>query len=164
MPAPRFCPLVLCLAPLLPACGGGSDPAELTRAGYSQLNSGNAQEAQASFERALASLQPGDPEYVRASLGLAQVLAARHPTRAKELFLELSAKRLVQEGDFRLVAGALVSARHFEEATALVQVGMTAFPESPRMAELRDFVGDSAQKMGSEVPAALKGLGYVGSD
>ncbi len=164
MSAHPISPLLLCLVLLLPSCGGGADPAELTRAGYSQLNSGNAQAAQTSFERALTSLQPGDPDYVRASLGLAQVLAAQDPARAKQLFLDLSAKGLVQEGDFRLVAGALVSARHFEEATALVQVGMTAFPESPRMAELRDYVGDSALKMGSEVPAALKGLGYVGSD
>ena len=129
----------LLLALVLPACGGADDPVELTRAGYSQLNSGNADGARESFEGARALLQPSDPEYVRATLGLAQVLAQssskEDAARARDTFLELARGGAVEQGDYRIVAGALVSKRHFEEASALVEAGMTAYPESPRMAE-----------------------------
>lgn len=157
-------PLTLLLTLALSGCGGGGDPTEQTRAGYAQLNSGNPAAARVSFERALEKLQPSDPDYARAALGLAQVVAASEPARAKELFLGLARAQAVQENDYQLVARALVAGRHFNEATALVEAGMKAFPESPRMAELRDHVGDSALRTGAEVPAGLRGLGYVGSD
>jgi hypothetical protein len=156
--------LALLLILPLAACGGSHDPEGLTRQGYAELNSGRDADAEATFRRALEGLDPAHPQYLRAQLGLAQAQAARDPEGTKQRFLDLARTHPVEEVDYQRVAGALTSARHFEAATDLVVAGMTRFPESPRMVELRDHVGDSAQRAGSDVPDSLKGLGYVGSD
>ena len=164
MRTPRTLLPALALALAAVGCGGPDDPASLTREGYTRLNSGDRAAAQESFEDALAALEPSDPTYLRARLGLAEAKAEDAPGEAKQIVLELSRTHELEEVDFQRVTTVLVGSGHFEEATELVVAGMQAYPESTKMAELRDHVGDAASRSGEGVPDSLKGLGYVGSE
>src|SRR6185436_9174732 len=63
----------LLLLPLLlaPACGGSSDPKDLTEAGYAALGAGDSKAALGEFDQALAAIgsDTAHPQYLRAKLG-----------------------------------------------------------------------------------------------
>lgn len=156
-------PAVL-LALLTFGCGG-SDPAALTDSGYAALNSGKPGEAKAAFEEALADLDPNSPEYLRASLGLARARAAEDPAGAKDAFLAIAEGGGVTAVDYRQIVGDLANAGAFAEATEVLEAGMKAFPEDPRMQEVLHQVGKAAERAGAaDALQGLKGLGYIGED
>ncbi len=161
----------LVLAALLPlsACGGNSDPAELTEKGYQALSSGEYREARKSFDQALAALgaDRSQPVWMRAKMGAIQARIPIEPARAKDEFLELATALpgQVTDKDFSLIAGRLGDSGKLNEAVAVLEVGMKAHQESPHLQALRDKLGDLARSSGSaEDQEALEGLGYVGGD
>jgi hypothetical protein len=156
------------LVPLLglSACSGG-DPKELSDQASSALATGDDRRALEGFEKALASLMPGDPAWLRASLGRCQALARLDPPAAKKAFLELarahSAK--VEVVDFGMIVGELVRKGAMIEAIDVMDAGIKLYPESPEMTSIRAQVMEASSK--TQDPAAmqkLKGLGYVGDD
>ncbi|MFN0244351.1 MAG: hypothetical protein ACKVWV_15800 [Planctomycetota bacterium] len=155
---------VLCL---LAACSGSSDPKALTDQGAAALTSGDARAAAQHFEDALKHMDAKHPDFLRASMGRCQALARQDAKRAKTDFLALAKthSNRVREPDFGLIVGELVKKGALAEATEVVTAGMTMFPESPKMAELRDKVGDAAKASSDpDSMKALKGLGYAGGD
>src|SRR6185503_13446163 len=85
----------LLLLPLLlaPACGGSSDPKDLTEAGYAALGAGDSKAALGEFDQALAAIgsDTAHPQYLRAKLGAIEAKIRLDPEAAKREFLELSA-------------------------------------------------------------------------
>ena len=163
MRSPTALAALLCL---LAACGGG-DPKEATDRGQAALGSGDGKSALESFEAALACLAPGDPDWLRASVGRCQALARLDPARAKTEFLALARAHpgTVGEQDFAIVVGDLIAHGGILEAIDVVEAGSARFPESPRMLALREQVVAASQR--ARDPGAmqrLKGLGYVGDE
>jgi len=156
--------LPLLLACLLAACGN-DDPKALTAAGTSALNSGDAQKALSSFDRALEHMDASDPDFLRASIGRCQALARTDPARSQADFLELAQAQpsRVREPEYVAVATELASRGAIGPATAVAEAGMKRYPESPEMSALRDRIGDAAKKAGDpESLRKLQGLGYAG--
>lgn len=158
--------LLLFLPLLLPSCGS-SDPRALTDQGASALASGDAKGAQASFEKALASLKPGDPDYARASMGRFQALVRVDPERARGEFLAYAKAQSasVTEGDFATMVNEFLRRERTVEAVDVMDAGVKAFPKSEAMLAVRKRVEEQARA--AKDPAAMqkmKGLGYIGGD
>ncbi|MFN0007612.1 MAG: hypothetical protein ACKVXR_06865 [Planctomycetota bacterium] len=155
-------PLILLCS--LAACGS-DDPKALTAAGTKALNSGDAKEAVSNFDRALAQMDAGNPDFLRASIGRCLALARIDPERAQSDFLALAQSQpaRVQEPEYVAVASELAEKGAIGPATAIAEAGMKRYPESPAMIALRDTIGDAAKKAGDpESLKKLKGLGYTG--
>jgi len=157
------------LLPLLVFCSlaacGSEDPKTLTAEGTKALNSGDAKGAVSSFDRALARMDAGDPDFLRASIGRCLALARIEPDRAQADFLELAKAQpaRVNEPEYVAVASELAERGSIGPATAVAEAGMKRYPESPAMIALRDTIGDAAKKAGDpESLKKLKGLGYAG--
>lgn len=164
-PLPRHAPL-FALVLALAGCGPG-DPRALTNAGKAALASGDAAKAEQQFREALAGLKPGDPDYARAGIGRIQALVRLDAKRAKDEFLAWAQanRSSVGEEDYSLVVSELLRRENTLEAIEVMDAGIKAFPESPRMAAVKKEVAEQAQK--AKDPAALqkmKGLGYIGGD
>ena len=151
-----------CLAAV--ACGS-SDPKVLTDQGMAALNSGDAKQALADFDRALEHMDANHPEFPRASVSRCQALARIDSARAKDDFLKLArdpAAR-VAEPEFITIAMELVNHRAIGPATEIAEAGLRMYPESPGMKTLLDKVGDAAKQANDpEAMKKLKGLGYTG--
>lgn len=164
-PLPRHA-LILPLFLVLAACGP-SDPRALTNEAKATLAAGDAAKAEQQFREALGGLKPGDPDFARASIGRIQALARLDAARAKDEFLAYSQanKSSIAEEDYSLVVSELLRRENTLEAIEVMDAGIKAFPESPRMAAVKKEVAEAAQK--AKDPAAmqkLKGLGYIGGD
>lgn len=162
----RLSPLCLTFCLFLPACGP-SDPRALTDEGASALASGDAKSAQASFEKALASLKPGDPDYARASMGRFQAMVRTDAGQARDLFLAYAKApgAKVTEGDYGTMVGEFMRREHTVEAIDVMDAGVKAFPKSEAMAAIAKKVEEQARA--AKDPAAMqkmKGLGYIGGD
>jgi hypothetical protein len=159
----RALPILAVLSVL--ACGGSSDPRELTDAGAAALNSGDPKKALSDFDRALEHMDPSHPEFPRASFSRCQALAGIDPARAKDEFLKLAripAAR-VAEPEFTTIAMDLVMRHAIGPATEVAETGLRMYPESPAMKTLLDKVGDAAKKANDpEAVKKLKSLGYAG--
>jgi hypothetical protein len=156
----------LLLALLLSACGD-PDPKALTDQGSAQLGAGDAAGALTSFSAALDAMPATHPDRLRAELGRCQALARQDPALAKSEFLALSKARpgKIQEQDYGAIVRELIQKGSVVEAIEVMDAGMKAFPESPRMAVVRDQVLEASKKQ--KDPAALqklKGLGYAGDE
>jgi len=154
---------------LAPACGGSSDPRALTDEGSKALNSGKYEDAAKSYESALAKLgnDTANPEWKRAKMGLILARVRTDATRAKDEFLEFAGANAskVTDSDFNQVGGKLGDVGKLQEAKAVLEAGMKAYPESPHLKLLLVDLGKRAEASGDA--AALKeleGLGYVGGD
>jgi hypothetical protein len=159
----RFLP-ALALS-LCASCAGASDPRALADAGSKALNSGDYSAAAKSYEGALAVLQPSDPEWKRAKMGLVQARARLDAPRAKDEFLEYAkaSPSQVSDADFNLVASRLGDAGHLKEAVAVLEAGIAAHSESPHLQALLTDLGKKAESSGDAGALdSLKGLGYVG--
>ena len=163
-----FAALLLCFAA---SCGGGgsSDPKALIDEASKALHSGKYEDAAKSYESALAKLgnDPANPEWKHAKMGLFKARARIDATRAKDEFLEFARANpnKVTDSDFNEMGGKLGDAGKLQEAKAVLEAGMTAFPESPHLKVLLVALGKKAEESGDA--AALKeleGLGYVGGD
>jgi Flp pilus assembly protein TadD len=158
--------LLLSLPLFLPSCGS-SDPRALTDQGASALASGDAKGAQASFEKALAGLKPGDPDYARASMGRFQALVRSEPESARAEFLAYAKAQSasVTESDFATMVGEFLRRERTVEAVDVMDAGVKAFPKSEAMLAVRKKVEEQARA--AKDPAAMqkmKGLGYIGGD
>ena len=163
---PRRSALLLSLVLVASACSP-ADPKALTDQGHSALGAGDAEKAQASFDDALAQIDPSHPEWLRASLGRCQALARHDPTAAREAFLGLArshpARVTVQ--DFSIVVGELVQAGAVSEAIDVMDAGIKLYPESPVMQVIKEkVIAASTRSQDPGVSDKLKGLGYVGQD
>ena len=156
--------LLLCALFFFPACGP-SDPRALTDAGASALASGDSGKALANFEEALASLKPGDAEYVRASMGRFQALVRSEPERARDEFLAFAKVQAasLSESHYGILVGEFLRRERTSEAIDVMDAGVKAFPNSQAMVAIRKKVEEQARS--SKDPASMqkmKGLGYVG--
>jgi hypothetical protein len=156
---------LLCVS-VLAGCGG-SDPKALTDKGTAALGSGDISGAIESFDAALQHMNPSHPEFLRASMGRCRALAGQNPKKAKDDFLALSRSTTakVQEQDYSSIANELLKKGAAAEAVEVMDAGLRAFPESPKMQLLKKQVVEASTK--SKDPAALKalkGLGYTGDD
>jgi hypothetical protein len=159
---------VLALAPaaFLPGCSG-KDPVELTDEGYRQLGRSDWTGARQSFERALRETDPSSDLFVRAKLGAIEALVRVDPGRARDEFLELASTHAsqVEATDYSLIAGKLAGARSFSEAVDVMDRGLKAHPEHPKMVAVKDSIIEQSKKSGdSAALQKLRSLGYVGSE
>lgn len=157
--------LVAALVLVTPGCGGGSDPAALSQEGFQELGAGDFEAAEHSFAKALEGMDSSHADYLRVRLGHVEAQARIAPARAKDEFLALATamKDKVTDRHYNQVGGRLADAGAFPEATAVLEAGLAAFPESKALADLRKSLGDRAKASGdSGALDALKGLGYVG--
>ena len=155
--------LALCLS--LSACSGvASDPAKTTDAGYQALGKSDWKTAQAEFDTALAALATTDAGFKRAKMGQIEALIHTDPARAKDEFLGMAAgmSSQVSEKDYIAVASKLTSESKFMEAIAILEAGLKAQPESPKIKQVGDAIKAAAEKAGdADALGALKGLGYL---
>jgi hypothetical protein len=161
--------LPLLLLPLLlvaPACGP-SDPRGWTDRGASAFAAGDTNTARDSFEKALAGLKPGDPDYARASMGRFQALVRSEPERARAEFLAYAKAQgaSVTEGHYGLMVAEFLRRERTVEAIDVMDAGIKTFPKSEAMLAIRKQVEEQARS--AKDPAAMqkmKGLGYIGGD
>lgn len=149
---------------VLAACSS-SDPRVLTDQGAKALGTGDAKGAVASFDKALARLEPQSPDFLRASMGRFQALARLEPTRTKNEFLAFQAAHTdkVKDTDFKVVVDELLQKNALTPASDLVEAGKKAFPESTTMHQLVQALGDAAKRNNDpSVLDKVKGLGYAG--
>jgi hypothetical protein len=156
---------VLCavLPLLLTACGGGSDPAELRRAGSQALGQGDFATARESFDQALAEIgeDPAHPEYLRAKMGAIEARTKDAPDEAVAMFMALASKlpKDVGEGD----GGRLGDAGNFNQAIEVAKAGKKVHANSAVLDKLIQDLGDKAKAAGKpDALDELRGLGYVG--
>lgn len=166
MPSLRALPLLLLPLLLAPACGGGSDPKDLTEAGYAALGAGDQKAALADFEKALAAIgsDTAHPQYLRAELGAIEAKIRLDPEAAKTEFLELASSMPSQitARDFSTLGGKFASAKEFLAAIDLLDAGMKAHSESPELKALQDNIKAAAEKEGDQGALdKLRGLGYI---
>ncbi len=157
------------LAALLASSCGSSDPAELTKQGYAQLNTGDAKSALASFEKAIEAIgsDQAHANYVRAHLGAAEATIATDAVRAKDRFLEL-ARALpsrVTDADYSLFGSKLAGQKQYLPAIDVMDAGLKAHSESPHLVAFRDQLVQQASSAGdSAAIAKLRQMGYLGGD
>lgn len=162
---PRFGGLVLCL--VAAACGGAPDAAKLTDEGYASLGKSDWKNARADFEAALAQLKTTDAGYLRAKLGSIEALVQLEPAKAKDDFLALAAAMTsqVKAADYISVASKLTGKQAFAEAVAVLEAGLKAFPDDPKVRAVGDAIAKAAKNAPDPAAAkaleSLKGLGYV---
>ena len=154
---------------LLVGCGGETDPRALVEEGSKALNSAKYEEAAKSYEKALVGLgsDTANPEWKRAKMGLIRALIHIDAVRAKADFLEFAgaAPSKATDEDFNLIGSKLGDAGKLQEAKAVLEAGMTAYPESPHLKALLVDLGKRAEASGDEnLLKSLEGLGYVGGD
>jgi hypothetical protein len=157
--------LFLAAVSALAACNGGSkDPAKLTDSGYAALGKSDWKGAQSDFDAALAVLQPTDAGFKRAKMGQVEALIHTDAAKARDEFLALAKgmSSQVEPNDYIAVASKLTGERKFMDAIAVLEVGLKAHPEHPKVKAIGDRIKAEAEKAGDEgALKALKGLGYL---
>jgi hypothetical protein len=153
---------LLCV--LAASCGGTADPAKLTDEGYAALGKSDWKGAQADFDAALQQMQSTDAGYLRAKMGSIEALVYTQPEQAKNEFLALAKgmSSQVKASDYINVAGKLAGNSKFPEAIAVLEAGMAAHPEEPKVRAVGEKIKELATKAGdSEAIEKLKSLGYM---
>jgi len=157
--------LALLLVPLgLAACSGSSDPTELTDQGYAALGKGDYPAAMEAFKDALAKLQPSDPGFVRAKMGEIEAWIRADANKAHDEFLELARSHPEEVGsrEYGTVANKMVAAQQFMTAIDVLDAGIKAHAEDPKLKATMDEVKAAAQKAGDpEAIKKLQSLGYL---
>jgi hypothetical protein len=156
---PALAALLLTL-PLV-SCGGGSKtPTELTNDGAAALGSGDYTGALSNYREALAGLTREDPDYLRAKMGEVEALIHVNAEEATTTFLGLGS--LVDENHFATVASKMTSAGEYQEAIKVLDAGVQAYGESPKLVAMLQKVKEEAEDAGDEgALKALEGLGYL---
>jgi len=160
--------LLLVLLPLLRSVLASPPSASaLTDRGYEALGKGNHAEAMEAFERALESLRPADPQYVRAKMGAVEAWIRADASKARKEFLELATSQPEEIGsrEYAAVASKMAAAKQFVAAIDVLDAGIQAHPEDPKLKATMDEVKAAAQKAGD--PDAVKkliSLGYLGGE
>ncbi len=174
-----FRPL-LCTSLLLFAtsCGGSEVNANAALdLGFDSLTAEEYDDALMHFETALASLAPGDENYLGAKLNQVKALAFIDPERAKATLLGIPENLGVRPGDYRMIVGELTTSaealtkkdmedlanQSMEVAVQILHAGSETFPEFGGWNELVKITGKKAESLGaSEALSGLIGLGYAG--
>lgn len=159
-----FAILALCF---LPACGGSSDPRALADAGAKALASGEYEDAEHHFEKALAAIgnDASHTEWKRSKLGLFQAQSQTDAAKAKEAFLEFARANpsSVSDSDYSQIAGRLGNAKEFDEAIDLLKIAKATYPESKHLDALGEELAKQATASGATGAVdALRSLGYIG--
>ena len=163
----RLTTALLALLPLVTACGGSSDPSELTSTASKALATGDFAGAKSDFDAALEAIgeDAQHPDYLKAKMGAIEARTKDEAKAAVSMFLALHKKvgDKVGAADFNLIGGRLGDSGNFDEAIELAKAGMEAFPGSTHLETLVQRLGDMAASTGSSAALdALRGLGYVG--
>jgi len=150
------------------SCGGSATPAEHTDAGYSALNKGDAKGAQAEFDQALAALKSTDAGYLRAKMGSIEALIETNTeastAKAKDEFIALAAgmSSQVKSSDYINVSSKLANKQRFGDAIKVLEAGLKAHAEDPKVKAVGEKIKELASKAGdNEALKALSGLGYL---
>ena len=149
------------------------DPRVLIDEGNRDLNTGRLERAHSRFASALEGLPEGESRMRdEARLGLCEALATLDPSRCKTEFLALARERSTSTAAYSSVVSTLVDERHFEEAIAILEFGLTQRPDDPKLRGLVDQVGGlhdaflanagQTDEQAAEAKARLRGLGYTG--
>jgi hypothetical protein len=148
------------------ACGGGSaDPAKAVDDGYVALGKSDWKAAQSDFDAALATLKSTDAGYLRAKLGQIEALIHLDAAKAKQEFLALAKgmSSQVEPKHFIAVASNLTSEKKYVDAVDVLEAGLNAHSEDPKLRAVGEEIKKAASKAGDDKAlAALKGLGYLG--
>jgi len=154
-------PLLFVLSAVLitcTACGGG-DP---RTAAQDALNSGDYPTAVAKFDAALRDAEAGSADYVALSVDRCRALAHQDGAKAKAEFLALAASSNLEVGDYTLVVSELLNVQQWVPAIELMDAGVKAFPENPKMGLLRKQVVAKSTESGDDAANdLLKGMGYL---
>jgi hypothetical protein len=152
---------------LFASCSG-SNPKELTDAGYAALGRGENTAAVAHFDEALAKIgNANDASYLRAQLGRCQALAKVDPVKTKTDFLALAKSQpsRISDKDFKMVGEFLLSANTSQarlEAIDLLVAGEKMFPESTDVTAFKQRVIDDSHRTADAASLSrLRGLGYI---
>lgn len=158
----------------LASCGGGSTPADLINEGHRALSSGDASEALAKYDGALAELQPSDPRYVEAKIGALRAQAYGDPKDAEKRpkadaavvgFLALAKADPVPASEYRMFVTDLANAGAYQAAIDVLEAGNSKYPDDPKWKALQAKLVKAADAAGdSGAMDRMKGLGYVGND
>lgn len=150
------------LSLVLLACGS-SDPNDLIAAGHKSLSSGNSKDALDKFTKAAEGLEPSDPQFIEAKLGMVEALIPEHPAKATEEFLSLGKvfPEQVGEKEFIFMGGQMVNSKKYLEALDLVDSGIKRFgAESTKLHAMIDRIKMEAAS-DSGVNDKLKSMGYL---
>lgn len=160
----RLIAAALMLSLLGAACGGTSDPAKLTDNGYTLLGKSDWKGAQSEFDKALAGLKTTDAGYLRAKLGSVEALVHLDAAKAKDEFLATARgmSSQVKASDYIGIASRLAGEGKFMEGIEVLEAGLDAHPEEPKVRQVGEKIKELASKAGdSEAIAKLKSLGYL---
>lgn len=144
-----------------------ADPRALTDSGSKALDSGDHAAAAKNYAAALEAIgaDTQHPEWLRAQLGSIRARIHIDPGAAAEDFLALARAHSskITPDHFNVIGGRLGDAGRLTEASAVLEAGLQAHPESPHLLALRNELGKRAEASGDAgALEALKGLGYVG--
>jgi hypothetical protein len=151
----------LALALFTASCGGGGNP---TDEGYAALGKSDWSAAASSFEQALKGLSPTDPGFKRAKMGHVEALIHLDAKSSEQEFLALARgnPELIGSDEYRTVASKMTSAKQYLPAIGVLDAGLKANPEDPKLMAVLEKVKSEAQKSNDAGALdALKGLGYL---
>ncbi len=155
--------LLLSFALCVSACSGGGDPKQ---DGLAALQASDYAGAVSSFDQALAGLGSDASASERREISLARCEALSYVDGAKA---EAAFKAICTEhsdigvNEYSLIAGAMISGKAMVNAVTVVDLGVKAFPDDPKMAKLLENVKQAAAN-DSAAMDALQGMGYLGGD
>lgn len=156
----------LVLALVAGACGGGgsSDPKALTDEGYAALGTSDYDGALESFQKALAEMDSAHAQFKRAKMGEIEALIHVDAERAKDEFIAMagSMSGSVTAKDYQAIASKMTSEKKYVPAIAVLDAGIKAHAENPKLLAIMEKVKSEAEKAGdSGALDALRGLGYL---
>lgn len=114
-----------------------------TAEGYQQLYAGDAKTARRTFARALDALEPSDPYFARAALGLVETEVHLAPPEAVDRFLRFAAGELpIGAAEYARFARLLWQEEALTEAMVLVQSARRRFPDDRGLAHLEERLAE----------------------
>jgi hypothetical protein len=149
---------LLALVFLAGSCGSADPKTE----GLSALQASDYGKAAVHLETALASLDPGSPDYMEVARGRCKALAHTDSQKAKAEFEKLASARELRVADYSEIVGHLLSAKQFMPAVEIMDGGLKKFPDDPKMILIKEkVIAQSKQAADPAAMQALAGLGYL---
>jgi len=155
-------PAALLLALGLAACGGSTDH---KKAAYKAFADEDHAEAAQQFEQALASRSASDADYKELKIDRVRALSWVDGDRALVAARNLASELTLDAREYRDITTEMVNAHAYAPAVQMMDLGMKAFPDDEKMAQVRDVVIETSEQAGDPAALnALKGMGYLGGD
>jgi hypothetical protein len=143
----------------LAACGGSVDAKE---AAYDAYQDGDYASAVSHFETALEGKTSADADFLELKVDHLRALAYVDGKKVVEATKALAGEVTLSAKDYRSITTDLVTAKAFEPAVRLMDLGIKAYPSDEKMAKVKDVVIEAAKNSGDEgANNALAGLGYL---